>query len=45
MASAFGQTFWWALGLLVVALIGSLALPKRKPVLGAAGGEPPVIPV
>ena len=37
MAAAFGQTFWWALALLVVAFIGSLALPKRKPEL--AGDE------
>jgi EmrB/QacA subfamily drug resistance transporter len=35
MAAAFGQTFWWALGLLVVAFIGSLALPKRKPEVGS----------
>lgn len=35
MAAAFGQTFWWALGLLVVAFIGSLALPKRKPEVSA----------
>jgi EmrB/QacA subfamily drug resistance transporter len=40
MAAAFGQTFWWALGLLAVAFIGSLALPKRKPVL--AGDEEPL---
>jgi EmrB/QacA subfamily drug resistance transporter len=33
MAAAFGQTFWWALGLLVVAFVGSLALPKQKPSL------------
>ena len=44
MAAAFGQTFWWALGLLAVAFIGSLALPKRKPVL--AGDEQPMpIPI
>jgi EmrB/QacA subfamily drug resistance transporter len=40
MAAAFGQTFWWALGLLAVAFVASLALPKRKPVLG--GDEQPV---
>jgi MFS family permease len=33
MAAAFGQTFWWALGLLVVAFLGSLALPRQKPAL------------
>ena len=44
MAAAFGQTFWWALGLLAVAFVGSLALPKRKPVL--SGEEQPMpIPV
>jgi EmrB/QacA subfamily drug resistance transporter len=44
MAAAFGQTFWWALGLLAVAFVASLALPKRKPVL--SGDEQPLpIPV
>jgi EmrB/QacA subfamily drug resistance transporter len=44
MAAAFGQTFWWALGLLAVAFVASLALPKRKPVL--AGDEQPLpIPI
>jgi predicted MFS family arabinose efflux permease len=44
MAAAFGQTFWWALGLLAVAFVGSLALPKRKPEL--SGDEQPLpIPV
>ena len=31
MATAFGHTFVWACVLLVVALIGSLTLPKRRP--------------
>jgi EmrB/QacA subfamily drug resistance transporter len=31
LASAFGQTFWWALGLILVAFVASLFLPKRKP--------------
>jgi hypothetical protein len=31
LAAAFGDTFWWALALLIAAFIGSLALPKRKP--------------
>jgi hypothetical protein len=39
MAAAFGHTFVWAVVLLVVALISSLALPKRKPEL--APGETP----
>jgi hypothetical protein len=43
MAAAFGQTFWWALALLVVAFIGSLALPRRKPAL-AAGPLPEPVP-
>ncbi len=33
MAAAFGSTFWWALGMLVIAFVGSLALPKRRPAL------------
>jgi hypothetical protein len=33
MAAAFGQTFWWAVGLLIVAFLGSLTLPKRRPEL------------
>jgi hypothetical protein len=40
MAAAFGQTFWWALAMLAVAFVGSLALPKRKPKL--AGDEQPM---
>jgi len=31
MAEAFGATFWWALGLLVLAFAASFLLPKRKP--------------
>jgi hypothetical protein len=42
MADAFGHTFWWALALLVVALLFSSTLPKRKPPIPA--GEPlPVV--
>ncbi|MFL5822386.1 MAG: DHA2 family efflux MFS transporter permease subunit [Solirubrobacteraceae bacterium] len=42
MASAFGQTFWWAVGLLVVAFAASLVLPKRRPepVAEGEGVEP-----
>jgi EmrB/QacA subfamily drug resistance transporter len=43
MAAAFGQTFWWAVGLLAVAFLGSLALPKRRPVL--ADEAPAAVPV
>jgi EmrB/QacA subfamily drug resistance transporter len=39
MAGAFGHTFWWALVLLVVALVASLVLPKRRPET-APGAEP-----
>lgn len=31
MATAFGQTFWWAVALLGAALVSSLMLPKYKP--------------
>ncbi len=44
MASAFGQTFWWAMALLVVAFVGSLALPRRKPTL-SAGEQPVPLPI
>jgi EmrB/QacA subfamily drug resistance transporter len=42
MAAAFGQTFWWALALIAVAFVGSLALPKHKPELAPdeAGAAP-----
>ena len=42
MAAAFGQTFWWALALIVVAFVGSLALPRRKPELTAEASPAPV---
>jgi len=38
MSSAFGETFWWALGLLIIAFIASLFLPKQKPEMPE--GEP-----
>jgi EmrB/QacA subfamily drug resistance transporter len=31
MADAFGATFWWALGLLVIAFCGAFLLPRSKP--------------
>jgi EmrB/QacA subfamily drug resistance transporter len=43
MATAFGHTFWWALGLLLVALVFSAALPKRKPALAAGEAPLPVM--
>jgi EmrB/QacA subfamily drug resistance transporter len=39
LAAAFGHTFWWAFGLIVVAFLASLFLPKRKP--ENAQGPPP----
>ncbi|HWE10511.1 MAG TPA: DHA2 family efflux MFS transporter permease subunit, partial [Solirubrobacteraceae bacterium] len=45
MAAAFGQTFWWALGLIAVAFVGSLALPKRKPELTADQASPAPVPL
>ncbi|HWD73690.1 MAG TPA: DHA2 family efflux MFS transporter permease subunit [Solirubrobacteraceae bacterium] len=45
MAAAFGQTFWWALGLIAVAFAGSLALPRRKPELTADQASPASVPV
>ncbi|MGA9857866.1 MAG: hypothetical protein WBQ18_08375 [Solirubrobacteraceae bacterium] len=44
MAAAFGQTFWWALGLLIVAFLGSPALPRRKPELAPAE-QPVALPI
>lgn len=43
MATAFGQTFWWAVALLGAALIASLLLPKHKPSL-ATESEPVPVP-
>jgi nitrate/nitrite transporter NarK len=31
LANAFGQTFWWAVGLTAVALIPAMFLPRRPP--------------
>jgi EmrB/QacA subfamily drug resistance transporter len=42
MASTFGQTFWWALALLVVAFFGSLALPRSKPQVADPDGVVPL---
>ncbi len=44
MAGAFAHTFWWALALLVVALLSSAALPKQKPALAAGEAALPVVP-
>ncbi len=46
MADAFGHTFWWALGLLAVAFVASLVLPKSRPAPAAAAeAQPAAIPV
>jgi hypothetical protein len=45
MAAAFGQTFWWALALIVVALAGSLALPRQKPELTADQADAAPVPL
>jgi EmrB/QacA subfamily drug resistance transporter len=39
MAGAFGQTFWWAVGLLGVAFLASLMLPKSTPEVAGAEDE------
>jgi hypothetical protein len=31
MADAFAHTYWWALGLLALALLAALLLPRTKP--------------
>jgi EmrB/QacA subfamily drug resistance transporter len=31
MADAFGATFWWALGLLLIAFVAAFLLPRAKP--------------
>ena len=40
MASAFGQTFWWAVALLGVAFLATLFLPRRRPEVADAEGQP-----
>jgi EmrB/QacA subfamily drug resistance transporter len=41
IASAFGHTFWWGLGILVLAVIPALLLPRRRPTVAAADAVPP----
>jgi EmrB/QacA subfamily drug resistance transporter len=43
MSSAFGHTFWWALGLLLVALAFSAVLPKRKPEMAGREAAVPIV--
>jgi predicted cobalt transporter CbtA len=42
IAEAFGHTFWWGIGLLVVAVVPALLLPRRRPALPAAETHEPV---
>jgi EmrB/QacA subfamily drug resistance transporter len=43
MAGAFGDTFWWAVALLTVALLASLTLPRKLPhAADGAASAPPV---
>jgi MFS family permease len=41
LAAAFGHTFWYALGLIIVAFVASLFLPKRRP--QQASDAPPMV--
>ncbi len=47
MTGAYGDTFWWAVGLLVAAYLGAVMLPWRKPAGedtgDAAAGEQPAL--
>jgi len=45
MAAAWGKTFWYALGLLVIALLASLLLPKSKPELPEGATAAAAIPL
>jgi len=45
MSTAFGHTFIWACALLVVALIGSLTLPKKRPVFADAAAAASAVPL
>jgi hypothetical protein len=36
LASAFGHTFWWVVGMTVVALVPALLMAARPPGLGSA---------
>jgi EmrB/QacA subfamily drug resistance transporter len=41
IAEAFGHTFWWGLGIIVLAVIPALLLPRRKPPVPEAAGAMP----
>ena len=42
MATAFAHTFWWAMALIIPALLVAFLLPRRKPEpIEDEAGEPP----
>ena len=43
LAHAFGQTFWWALGLTALALIPAAFLPRHRPGEVAPAGAAPAL--
>jgi EmrB/QacA subfamily drug resistance transporter len=45
MAEAFGATFWWAAGLVVLALLSALLLPRMKPAADREEDTEPALPV
>jgi EmrB/QacA subfamily drug resistance transporter len=45
MAAAWGKTFWWALGMLLLALLASLLLPNSKPELPEGTAASAAIPL
>jgi MFS family permease len=47
VAAAFGATFWWAVGLVVLAFLAACMLPRTKPLRAADPDEEPrtVVPV
>jgi NADH:ubiquinone oxidoreductase subunit 6 (subunit J) len=45
LASAFGQTFWWAVGLLVLAYVSAFFLPRHKAEAPVDEGDDDFAPV
>jgi EmrB/QacA subfamily drug resistance transporter len=41
IADAFGNTFWWAAGIIALAVIPALLLPRHKPAAPQAEGDAP----
>jgi EmrB/QacA subfamily drug resistance transporter len=44
IAEAFGHTFWWGLGIIVLAIVPALLLPRTKPAAPPAEGTAPAEP-